>query len=82
MALRTMPLNMALSSVIQKGREDITKITYEPWHLRYVGKESAEYITSNDLTMEEYLDQLKKSRNKRWQNKGKNKGVKIIAGLL
>ncbi|AZP92640.1 M15 family metallopeptidase [Enterococcus mundtii] len=42
-----------------KGREDITKITYEPWHLRYVGKESAEYITSNDLTMEEYLDQLK-----------------------
>ncbi|MBO0460394.1 M15 family metallopeptidase [Enterococcus sp. DIV1298c] len=42
-----------------KGRQDITKITYEPWHLRYVGKESAEYIAANDLTMEEYLDQLK-----------------------
>ncbi len=42
-----------------KDRQDITKITYEPWHLRYVGKESAEYITSHHLTLEEYLDQLK-----------------------
>ena len=42
-----------------KDRQDITKITYEPWHLRYVGKESAEYITKHDLTLEEYLDQLK-----------------------
>lgn len=42
------------------GREDITKITYEPWHLRYVGKESAKYITEHDLTLEEYLDKLKK----------------------
>lgn len=42
-----------------KDRQNITKITYEPWHLRYVGKESAEYITKHDLTLEEYLDQLK-----------------------
>lgn len=42
-----------------KDRQDITKITYEPWHLRYVGKESAEYITKHDLTLEEYLNQLK-----------------------
>ncbi|WP_165006076.1 MULTISPECIES: M15 family metallopeptidase [unclassified Enterococcus] len=41
-----------------KGREDITKITYEPWHLRYVGKENAEYITNKQLTLEEYLDEL------------------------
>lgn len=41
-----------------KNREDITKITYEPWHLRYVGKESAEYITKNQLTLEEYLNEL------------------------
>lgn len=37
------------------GREDITGITYEPWHLRYVGVESAEYIMSHNLTLEEYL---------------------------
>ncbi|MDT6460081.1 M15 family metallopeptidase [Enterococcus faecium] len=41
-----------------KGREDITKITYEPWHLRYVGKENAEYITKHQLTLEEYLNEL------------------------
>ncbi|WP_265457128.1 M15 family metallopeptidase [Enterococcus sp. HY326] len=38
-----------------EGREDITGITYEPWHLRYVGVDSAEYITSHNLTLEEYL---------------------------
>ena len=41
-----------------KGREDITKITYEPWHLRYVGKRNAEYITKHQLTLEEYLNEL------------------------
>jgi D-alanyl-D-alanine carboxypeptidase len=42
-----------------KDRQNITKITYEPWHLRYVGEENAEYITKHNLTLEEYLDQLK-----------------------
>lgn len=42
------------------GKENITKITYEPWHLRYVGIESAQYITTHDLTLEEYLTQLEK----------------------
>lgn len=41
-----------------KGKEDITKINYEPWHFRYVGKENAKYIEENELTLEEYLDQL------------------------
>ncbi len=40
------------------GKEDITGITYEPWHIRYVGKENAEYITKNKLTLEEYLKLL------------------------
>ncbi|MGM0212644.1 zinc D-Ala-D-Ala carboxypeptidase [Enterococcus sp. AZ109] len=40
------------------GEEDITGITYEPWHIRYVGKENAEYITKNNLTLEEYLKLL------------------------
>ncbi|MGM9903142.1 D-alanyl-D-alanine carboxypeptidase family protein [Enterococcus hirae] len=42
-----------------KGREDVTNITYEPWHLRYVGKENAMYMVKHGLTLEEYLDQLK-----------------------
>lgn len=41
-----------------EGQEDITGITYEPWHIRYVGKENAEYITKNNLTLEEYLKLL------------------------
>lgn len=45
-----------------KNRQDITKITYEPWHLRYVGKESAAYIMKQGITLEEYLDRLKKKQ--------------------
>lgn len=39
-----------------KEKEDITKISYEPWHFRYVGVEAATYIMENNLTLEEYLD--------------------------
>jgi D-alanyl-D-alanine carboxypeptidase len=42
-----------------EGKEDITKITYEPWHFRYVGVEHAKYIEENHLTLEEYIDLLK-----------------------
>ena len=37
---------------------DITKIIYEPWHYRYVGKEVAQYLYENDLCLEEYWLQL------------------------
>ncbi len=37
-----------------EGKEDITKIIYEPWHLRYVGVEAAQYIMRNGLTLEEF----------------------------
>jgi len=36
---------------------EITGIIYEPWHFRYVGKQAAAYITSHNLTLEEYLQQ-------------------------
>lgn len=36
------------------GKEDITGITFEPWHFRYVGKAAAGYIYENDLTLEEF----------------------------
>lgn len=38
-----------------KDKENITKIKYEPWHFRYVGKEHAKYINENNLCLEEYL---------------------------
>lgn len=44
----------------EKGKEKITGINYEPWHIRYVGKENAEYMYQNKLVLEEYIDQLKK----------------------
>lgn len=38
-----------------KDKTDITGYAYEPWHLRYVGIEAAREITSQGLTLEEYL---------------------------
>lgn len=40
-----------------KGKEKITGYMYEPWHLRYVGKDLAEkiYNKGNWLTLEEYF---------------------------
>lgn len=43
-----------------EGKEGITGITYEPWHLRYVGLASAKYITDHKITLEEYLELLDK----------------------
>lgn len=35
-----------------------TGIDYESWHFRYVGRENAQYMTENDLTLESYSEQL------------------------
>lgn len=37
-----------------KDKVDITGISYESWHYRYVGREAAEYLKENDLTLEEF----------------------------
>jgi len=39
-----------------QGKEHITGYLYEPWHLRYVGEAAATEISSNGLTLEEYLE--------------------------
>ncbi|MEH7743564.1 D-alanyl-D-alanine carboxypeptidase family protein, partial [Neobacillus drentensis] len=39
-----------------KGKDDITGYQYEPWHLRYVGKEIAKEIMERGITLEEYVD--------------------------
>jgi D-alanyl-D-alanine carboxypeptidase len=40
-----------------KGRESITGYQYEPWHIRYVGKDIAGEIADKGITLEEYLNQ-------------------------
>lgn len=41
-----------------EGKEDITKVSYESWHFRYVGVEAAEEILSQGLTLEEYMESV------------------------
>ena len=38
-----------------RGKEPITGYIYEPWHLRYMGKELARDVYQSGLTYEEYL---------------------------
>ena len=38
-----------------KEKMNITKITYEPWHYRYVGVEAAAKIKESGMVLEEYL---------------------------
>ena len=42
-----------------EGKEDITKYSCEPWHIRYVGN-IASYIYNNNLTLEEYKERESK----------------------
>lgn len=39
-----------------KGKEEITGIAYEPWHVRYVGREAAAFLNRNDMTLEEFRE--------------------------
>ncbi len=45
-----------------KGKEAITEMKFEPWHIRYVGEELADYIYSNGITLEEYYDLKSKEK--------------------
>lgn len=38
-----------------RGKKEKTKVNYEPWHYRYVGKEHACLMYQNNMTLEEYL---------------------------
>jgi len=39
-----------------KDKVEITKYSYEPWHIRYVGVEVAQYIYEEQITLEEYFE--------------------------
>ena len=40
------------------GKTNITKVEFEPWHLRYVGFPHSEIIYRNNITFEEYIESL------------------------
>jgi len=44
-----------------EGKEDITKYSFEPWHLRYIG-ELANNLYYNKLTLEEYYNLKEKKK--------------------
>lgn len=41
-------------------KEEITRIAYEPWHIRYVGVTHATYMYVHHLCLEEYIELQKK----------------------
>ncbi|PKM52233.1 MAG: hypothetical protein CVV02_02385 [Firmicutes bacterium HGW-Firmicutes-7] len=41
-----------------KDKTSITGYNYEPWHVRYVGKELAAYLYNNKLTLDEFYEQI------------------------
>ena len=45
----------------QPDKEEITQITYEPWHLRYVGVQVAQYMHKNNLCLEEFTEEWKEA---------------------
>lgn len=47
-----------------KGKETITGYAYEPWHIRYVGKEVAKEIMDRGITLEEFFDAVEVSAKK------------------
>ena len=38
-----------------ENKTEVTRIKFEPWHYRYVGKPHAEYIKNNNICLEEYI---------------------------
>lgn len=48
-----------------KGKESITGYSYEPWHVRFVGKELAKDITKKKVTLEQYMDSISATINKK-----------------
>jgi len=45
-----------------KGKEDITGISEEPWHFRYVGMPHSRIIAERGLVLEEYIRLLEQSQ--------------------
>lgn len=56
-----------------KGKEQITGISHEPWHFRYIGYPHSKIISENGMTLEEYIDFIKDfTWNKKYLQKEKD----------
>lgn len=44
----------------QRGKETITGIAHEPWHFRFVGYPHSKIISEQGLSLEEYMEYIKK----------------------
>lgn len=45
-----------------EGKQEITGYKYEPWHVRYVGRDIAAYISEKGITLEEYYEAVPVSK--------------------
>lgn len=43
-------------------KTDITRMIYEPWHVRYIGSGHSELVKSMDMCLEEYVEYLRDNR--------------------
>ena len=43
----------------EEDKQNITKVSYEPWHWRFVGIEHAKKMNELDMCLEEYIEYLK-----------------------
>ena len=41
-----------------EDKTQVTGVNFEPWHFRYVGKEAAQYIMKNHITLEEFYQRI------------------------
>ena len=57
----TMDFSIFLLHRYQEEKEDITQITAEAWHLRYVGVQVAQYMRDNNLCLEEFTAEWKEA---------------------
>ena len=60
-----------------KGKTNITGYIYEPWHLRYVGKEAAAEITELGVTFEEYILAVRSERIETMQEETRYEQVNL-----
>jgi zinc D-Ala-D-Ala dipeptidase/carboxypeptidase len=57
---RKMAIRYGFVERYQRAKEKITGIAHEPWHFRYVGYPHSDLMNTNHLSLEEYVDFLKK----------------------
>lgn len=44
-----------------EDKQSITRIKYEPWHYRFVGKEHAKFMNEHNMCLDEYIEYIKNS---------------------